>query len=189
MKDGKKVAVTFLDPGKNSEDAESMAAMPTLSQIAEVSGFGQMWIDNQWWGRFDNLNYDHRRKEKERRDLETSRLVCRDWPAFCKVVLAVGAHYSEGKSEIMGELPAKEVPAVRRAAGGRQVRAAGLVGRALGEGTDRRLRARRRRTSAAPGLGFHLPLVVVGEKEMLVPMCGRITFAESPIGEVAEGHQ
>jgi RNA polymerase sigma factor (sigma-70 family) len=184
MKDGKKVAVTFLDPGKNSADAESMAAMPTLSQIAEVSGFGQMWIDNQWWGRFDNLNYDHRRKEKERRDLETSRLVCRDWPAFCKVVLAVGAHYSEGKSEIMGELPAKEMPAaVALLAGGKFERLDWSKERWEKELTDVYERGAGE-LQLAPGLGFHLPLVVVGEKEMLVPMCGRITFAESPMAKL-----
>jgi RNA polymerase sigma factor (sigma-70 family) len=184
LRDGKKVTLTFLHPGQESAEAEAQAAMPTLTDLADVSDFGQIWIDNQWWGRFDNLNFDHKSKEKARRDLETSRLVCRDWPAFCKLVLAIGAHYEEDKSELMGELPAQEVPGIMA-----------LFTAAKFEKLDwsderweKELRDVLDRGAGeidlAPGLGFHLSLFVSGEKEMLIPMCGRITFADSPIAKI-----
>jgi RNA polymerase sigma factor (sigma-70 family) len=184
LRDGKKVTMTFLHPGTNSEDAESMSAMPTLNDLVDVSDFGQVWIDNQWQSRFDNLDFDHKGKDKARRDRETSRLVCRDWPTFCKLVIAVGAHYEEDKSEIMGRLPAKEVPGVLALlAAGKfepldwsderwEKEERDLIDRGAGE------------LLLAPGLGFDLTLVVEGEKELLVPMCGRVTFADSPIAKV-----
>ncbi len=184
LRDGKKVTLTFLHPGQNSEEAASMSAMPTLSQLVDVSGFGQVWIDDQWWGRFDNLDFDHKRKDKDRRDAETSRLVCRDWPTFCKLVIAVGANYEEEKAELLGRLPAKEVPGVVA------LLAAGKFEKL--DWTDERWEKELRdvydrgagELHLAPGLGFHLPLVVGGEKEMLVPMCGRVTFADSPIAKI-----
>jgi hypothetical protein len=184
MRDGKKVTMTFLDPGKDSEKAEAMAAMPILSQLADVSGFGQVWIDNQWWGHFDNLKFEQQMKEKARRDVETSRLVCRDWRSFCRLVIAIGAHYKQDRSELRGDLPAREVPAILAlVAGGKFQRL---------DWTDDRWEKELRdlfergagEVQLAPGLGFHLSLVVSGEKEMLVPMCGRITFADSPIAKL-----
>ena len=56
-------------------------------------------------------SYDHKRKEKERRDTETSRLVCRDWPAFCKLVIAVAA-ITARKSPKSWAAARKEVPGV-----------------------------------------------------------------------------
>jgi RNA polymerase sigma factor (sigma-70 family) len=184
LRDGKKVTMTTLDPGKNSEEAESMAAVPVLSELVEVSGFGQVWIDNQWSSRFNDLAFSHKREEKQRRDVETSRLVCRDWPTFCKLALAVGAHYAEGKEELMGSLPAEALPGVVA------LLAAGKFERLdwnderwekeLGDVYDRGAGE----LKLAPGLGFHLPLIVAGEKEMLVPMCGRVTFTDSPIAKI-----
>jgi RNA polymerase sigma factor (sigma-70 family) len=184
LKDGKKVTLTFLHPGENSEEAESMSAMPVLSDLVDVSDFGQVWIDNQWQSRFNDLDFDHKRKDKDRRDRETSRLVCRDWPTFCNLVIAVGAHYEEDKSEIMGQLPAREVPGVLALlTAGKfepldwsderwEKEERDLFDRGAGE------------LLLAPGLGFDLSLVVSGEKELLVSRCGRVTFADGPIGKV-----
>jgi RNA polymerase sigma factor (sigma-70 family) len=184
LKDGKKVTLTFLHPGENSAEAESMSAMPVLRDLVDVSDFGQMWIDNQWQSHFRDLDFDHKGKDKDRRDRETSRLVCRDWPAFCKLVIAVGAHYEEEKSEIMGQLPAKEVPGVLA------LLAAGKFEPL--DWSDERWEKEERDVFdrgagvllLAPGLGFDLNLVVSGEKEMLVPGCGRLTFADGPVAKV-----
>jgi RNA polymerase sigma factor (sigma-70 family) len=186
MKDGKKVTLTFLHPGQNSEEAEALAAMPTLSQLVDVSGFGQVWLDGQWWGRFDDLNFEHQRKAKERRDRETTRLVCRDLPAFCKLVVGVDAHYSEtgGKPETEAALPAEAVPAILALlAPARFERLDWTEERWQKELTDLDERGAGE-LDLAPGLGFSLPLVVSGDKEMLIPLCGKLTFADSPIARL-----
>ena len=38
----------------------------------------------------------------------------------------------------------------------------------------------------APGLGFSLELVVSGERELLIPSVGRLTFARSPLPALRE---
>jgi RNA polymerase sigma factor (sigma-70 family) len=180
-KAGRTLTILFLHPGKNSEDAESMAAMPFLSDLIEVPGLGQLWIDNQWHGRFADLARERVRKAKERRDVETSRLVCRDLPAFRKLVVSVRARYPQGKHLMEGVLPAEEAEAVLA------LLAAGRFEPLdwTEERWDRELTDLYKRDAGefdlTPGLGYDLLLLVSGEREMLVPMCGKLTFAESPL--------
>lgn len=103
---------------------------------------------------------------------------------FCKLVLSVGVHYTEDKSQLQGELPPAAVPVV-----------VALIAAARFERLDRPLDRWEKELAdldahgagqidLVPGLGFSLPPVVRGDKEMLVPMCGRLTFAASPIPRI-----
>jgi RNA polymerase sigma factor (sigma-70 family) len=181
LKGGRTLTLPFLDPGKNLHDAESLAAMPFLSELLEVPGVGQVWIDNQWRSKFTDLAFDRQRQAKMRRDIETSRLVCRDLPAFGKLVLSVAVHYQEGESQLQGLLPQEQVAAVvALVTAGKFERLDWDDERWEKELTDLAERGAGE-LMLAPGLGFDLPLVVSAEKEMLVPMCGRLTFGESPL--------
>src|SRR5207249_1914974 len=53
-KDGKKITLTFLDSGAQNERA---GAGPLPSNLLEVSGFGQVWIDDQWKYKFSEHAY------------------------------------------------------------------------------------------------------------------------------------
>jgi len=183
-KDGRTVTLQFLQPGINYVDAEAEGPVPFLGEIVEVPGIGQVWIDNQWHGRFADLGRERQRKAKERRDAETSGLVCRDLPAFCRLVVSVSVSYRQGKQEVDGILPAEDGRAVLA------LLAAGTFEpldwseerweKELGDLEERGPGE----IDLTPGLGYHLSLVVTGEKEMVVPMCGRLTFTESPLSKL-----
>src|SRR5205823_4459647 len=124
-----------------------------------------------------DLAYLREREAKGRRDEETARLVCRDLPAFYKQVLSVSVHYREGENEVRDSLTGAEARAVVAAlAAGKfepldwteerwREELKGLDDRGAGE------------VGLTPGLGFDLPVVFSGEKEALIPGCGRLTFA------------
>jgi hypothetical protein len=180
-KDGRKITLQFLHPGINSAEAEGAAGVPFLSDLVEVPGLGQFWINNQWQSRFSNLAYDRQRLAKARREEETSRLVCRDLPAFFKLVVSINSRYTQGKHQMDGLLPADEARAVLHLLGAGKFAALDWSE----ERWEKELTDLYDRGAAelalVPGLGYQLPLVVSGEKEMLIPMCGRISFAESPL--------
>src|SRR5262249_31172706 len=100
-KGGKKVAVTLLKAGSDNEGVE---CSPLLGELVEVEGFGPVWIDNQWKYRLQQHAFELELAAKERRELETAALVCRDFPAFLKQVLNVVASYREGESQLRGEV-------------------------------------------------------------------------------------
>jgi RNA polymerase sigma factor (sigma-70 family) len=185
LRDGRKVTLTFLHPGKNSEDAATASTMPVLSDIVEVSGLGQMWIDNQWEGRFDNVRFDREQRAKELRDAETTHRICRDLPTFFKFVISVTARYREGKDgEIRGPVAPDEGRAVLALlAGARFEKLDWTEERWEQEVTDL-VEGGAGGLDLTPGLGFSLQLVVSGEKEILIPTCGRLTFADSPIAKL-----
>jgi RNA polymerase sigma factor (sigma-70 family) len=174
-KDGKTVEVTFLNG--------PVGTYPLLGDLIDVAGFGQVWVSNSWKTVIHDVVFKRRLAAKERRDRETTRLVGRDLPLFLKQVVNVVAHYREGESEITGNLGRDESRAVLDVlAAGKweqldwtedrwQKELAALGERAPGE------------FDLTPGLGFYLPVVISGEKEVLVPLCGRLTFAGSPIAK------
>jgi RNA polymerase sigma factor (sigma-70 family) len=179
-KDGKTVEVTSLKAG---EDNALVDAFPTAGELVEVAGFGQVWVDNGWKSHLLVIEYKRKLEEKERRDRETARLVGRDLPTFYKQVLTVVVHYREGESELTNHLEPDASRAVLDAlAAGKlekldwteerwQKELRDLYDRGAGE------------LALAPGLGFSLPVVIAGEKEVLIPMCGRVTFAASPVAK------
>jgi hypothetical protein len=183
-KDGRTIDLWYLNHGPAGIDGSDACAMPGLGQLVEVSGLGQLWIDNQWLMRFGELAYKREMEAKQKRDVETGRMVCRDWPAFLKVVVSVSAWYSVDDSELSEGLQPEQT---------RAVVALLRTGRyeQLNWSEKRWLKELRSpgyqkggSLELAPGLGFSLPLAIVSDKELLVPMCGRIRFADSPIAKL-----
>jgi hypothetical protein len=175
LKDGKKVAVTELVPGPGDR------AGPALADLVEVAGFGQAWLDNQWRSRFQDHAFRLEQEAKERRSVETTALVCRDLPAFWKLVVSVSPHFREGGNNVVATLSAAEARPILAALAGAKFEKLDW-GRArwekeVGDLLDRDAGS----LDLAPGLGFSLMVVVAGEKEMLIPLCGRLTFRDSPI--------
>jgi hypothetical protein len=178
LKDGKAVDVTLL---KTGDDNEAVGVAPLMGDLVEVAGFGPVWIDNQWKYRFPTYVQAKEREAKERADQETAELVCRDLPAFVKQVINAVAAYREGESQLTEALSAdRSRPILEALAGSKyerldwtrehwQKELDDLSGRGAG-GLD-----------LAPGLGFSLPVVITGDREMLILMCGKLTFARSPI--------
>ena len=128
------------------------------------------------------------REEEERAARQTAALVCADLPAFRKQVINVVVEYEPAGEK--GE-PGSTTMRALTAAESRPIIEALAAGKyeAL-DWTEERWRNELMPLRDAgmfqltPGLGFSLPLVVSGEKEMLVPMCGRVTFADSPIAKI-----
>jgi RNA polymerase sigma factor (sigma-70 family) len=177
-KGGKKIAVTLLKTGENNELA---GAFPLTGELAEVEGFGQVWLTNQWKYRFQDHVFALEMEAKQRAEMETTELVCRDLPAFLKQVLNVVAGYREGESELHNSITGAESRAIIEAI------AAGKLEKLdwTRERWEKELRPLIDRGAGTldltPGLGFKLMVIVTGEKEMLIPMVGRLTFATSPI--------
>jgi RNA polymerase sigma factor (sigma-70 family) len=175
-KDGKTVALTFLNG--------PVGTYPVLADLIDVAGFGQVWVSNSWKNATHDLVFKRKLAAKERRDRETARLVGRDLPLFFKQVVNAVAHYREGESEITDNLGTDESRAVL------DVLAAGKWQQL--DWTDERwqkeLAALGERGAGefdlTPGLGFYLPVVISGEKEVLVPLCGKLTFADSPVASL-----
>jgi RNA polymerase sigma factor (sigma-70 family) len=180
-KGDKKVAVTLLKAGP---DNEGVGCSPLLGELVEVEGFGPVWIDNPWKYRLQQHAFELELAAKERRELETAALVCRDFPAFLKQVLNVVASYREGESELNGRVTGDDSRAIIAAL------AAGKLEKLdwTRERWEKELRDVLDRGAGSldltPGLGFKLMLVVTGEKEMLIPMVGRLTFEKSPLPAV-----
>jgi hypothetical protein len=117
---------------------------------------------------------------KEQRALETSKLVARDFPAFLQQVLNVVAHYRQGNHQLIACLSAEESqPIIDALAKGK------LEPLDWDERCKKELDALFKRDAASldltPGLGFYLMIVISGDKEILVPPYGKLTFANSPI--------
>ncbi len=120
-------------------------------------------------------------EEKQQRALEPANLVAQDLPAFLKQVLNVVAHYGQGDKKLTYCMSAVESRPII------DVLAAGKMERLdwTQERWNKELDALFRRDAGSldltPGLGFYLMVVISGEKEILVPMYGRLTFASSSI--------
>jgi RNA polymerase sigma factor (sigma-70 family) len=176
LDDGRIVTVTYLDPGKDNREAEAQSAMPLLTEPAEVSGFGQVWLDNQWRSLFRDLAYRRQREAKDRRDAETARLVCADLPAFFKQAISVVAVEKNTRGPLSPDGTRKVLNAL----------AAGTFEKL--DWDEERWRKEYEKLGepdlelqVAPGLGFSLILVPAGETEFLVLGSGRLTFARSPL--------
>jgi RNA polymerase sigma factor (sigma-70 family) len=177
LDDGSKVTLTFLDTGKDSLEAESQTAMPVLTDPVDVSGLGQLWLDNQWKYKFRDLVYQREHEAKERRDQETTRLVCADLPAFFKQVISVVVIDKNTR----GVLPQPQTKKVLNSlAAGKFEKLNWSEERwkkeydALGGEPGLEL-------DLAPGLGYSLTIIPAGEKTILIPDVGRLVFDENPL--------
>jgi hypothetical protein len=120
-------------------------------------------------------------EEKQRRSQETANLVAQDLPAFLKQVLNVVAHYGQGDKKLTYCMSAVESrPIIDVLAAGKMERLDWNKDRWKRE-LDALFKREAGSLDLTPGLGFYLMVVVSGEKEILVPMYGRLTFASSPI--------
>jgi hypothetical protein len=173
--DGKKVEITLLEGGPARDVG------PTLSDLVEISGFGRAWIDNGWRPSLGQLASLREQTEQAKRNDETARLVSANLPAFFREVRNVVVHYREGENELTGSVAGAECRAMLKAlSGGRpekldwsQERWQHEIGGLLDRGAAT--------LDLTPGLGFSLPLVVRGDKEILVFPYGRLAFANSPM--------
>jgi hypothetical protein len=180
-KGGKKVAVTRLNAG---EDNERAGCSPLTGELVEVEGLGQVWLDGQWKYRLQDHVYELERAAKEREDAETARLVCRDLPAFLKQVLNVVADYREGESRLNRAVLGDDARALVAALSAGKLEKLDWTR----ERWEKELRDVFERDAGSldltPGLGFRLTVVVSGEKEMLIPLVGRLTFEQSPLAAI-----
>jgi hypothetical protein len=120
-------------------------------------------------------------KTKERRAMETAKLVTCNFPAFLKQVLNLVAHYRQGNNELTYCLSAVESrPIIDELASGKI--------EALDWTQDRwkkELEGRFQRGAGSfdltPGLGFYLMIVFNGGEEILVFPYGKLTFEKSPL--------
>ncbi len=153
-----------------------------LADLVEVSGFGQVWLDDGWKYRFlHDVVYELEQTQEERQQLETIRAVCRDLPEFLTQVITVSVYYRQGADELRWGLPANRsklvlkalaVDKVEQLAWNRQrwkTELAKLDERGAGS------------LALTPGVGFDLPLVIAEKDQMLIPRYGRVTFKSSPI--------
>jgi RNA polymerase sigma factor (sigma-70 family) len=176
LKNDRTVTLTYLDPGKNSRDAERATAVPVLCENVEVDGFGQIWFDNQWFGAFRDYAYRKQREEKQRYDVETAKLVCGDFATFLKHVISVEAHDNNTMGIIRGDNARAILQAISKG-----------KFEPLNWTRDRwhkefeKIGERGLEIRLSPGLGFSLSLIVHGENEMFIPMVGRLTFEKSPM--------
>ncbi|MGM0486701.1 MAG: hypothetical protein ACQESR_08060 [Planctomycetota bacterium] len=158
---------------------------PSLADLVDVSGFGQVWLDNQWKYRFlYGVVHDPRQADEERRQLKTIRAVCRDLPAFLDQVITVTVRYRQGDHRLRWGLPANRSKLVLEALAVDKVEKlewapqqwkaelAKLDERGAGS------------LALTPGVGFDLPLVIAGECRMLIPRYGRVTFQSCPINRI-----
>ncbi len=157
---------------------------PLGGDLVQVSGLGQVWVDNQWRYRFQQHREDADREEAGRKELETTREVCRDLPGFLKQGIGVVANYRDGGQQIRSGLTPDRSRRIALALVSGKVEEL----RWPAETWRERLRILDDRQAGAlelaPGLGYSLRLVIVGDREILIPMFGRITFDTSPIGEI-----
>jgi len=156
-------------------------AAPLMGDLVDMTGIGPVWIDNQWKYRLQQYIFDLELKAKERRALETANLVARDFPAFLKQVLNVVAHYRQGDHELthcMTEADSRPIIDVLVTG---KVEKLDWTQDRWNKELDILFKGNAGSLDLTPGLGFYLMIVVNGEKEILVPMYGKLTFASSPI--------
>jgi len=155
---------------------------PYLADLVEVSGFGQVWVDHQWKYRFlHDVVYKLRRAEEERQQLETIRAVCRDLPAFLTQVITVTVSYRQGEDQLRWGLPANRSKLVLKALVVDKVEKLEWNLQRWKTGLAELDERGAGSLALTPGVGFDLPLVIAGERQMLIPRYGRVTFKSSPI--------
>ncbi|HEV3259406.1 MAG TPA: sigma-70 family RNA polymerase sigma factor [Gemmataceae bacterium] len=178
---GRKVQLTYLQTGDGNQQ---VAVSPLGEDLVQVSGFGQVWVDNQWKYQFGEYAAKLQREAQERKADETTRLVCRDLPAFKEQVINVVVEYNQGGSQITDCLTAERSRPILDVLNVDKVEKLDWT-RARWQAEFRKLEARGAGgLDLVPGLGFSLPLMITGEKEMLIPLYGRVTFKTSPLAAI-----
>jgi RNA polymerase sigma factor (sigma-70 family) len=180
---GKKVAIRRLNIAKIRE---AIKAGPGLADLVEVEGFGPLWLDSQWRQGFDRHVFQRDQTTKDRRDEETTVLVCRDLPLFWKQVLGVTAHYRMGDKVMHISLQAGESRAVVELLAAAKLERLDWSRERWGRELKTLIDREGGYLECAPGLGFSLELAISGEREMLIPSVGRLTFARSPLPALRE---
>jgi hypothetical protein len=171
---GKKTEIFLVEGGPALESG------PVLGDLVEVSGFGQVWINQDWKSNPSMLLFRKEQEAAERRNQETARLVCEDFATFLRHVRNLEVFYRD-KGQIRAAVNEQNSrPVLRALAEGKlekldwdaerwRKEEGDLIDREAGE------------ILLVPGLGFSLPLVVRGEKELLLPGYGRLVFEKSPL--------
>ncbi|MGH7172217.1 MAG: RNA polymerase sigma factor, partial [Gemmataceae bacterium] len=168
---GEKVRLRYYQTGDANE---KVGVSPIGSDLVEVAGIGQVWLDRQWRYRFPHYGEQREMAAWEQRDLETRRLVSAELPAFLKQVVNLIVYFREGDDELSQWLSA---------ASSRPILAAMEIEKVekldwTKERWQMKMEKLEKRGSGmlelTPGLGFSLAVVFSGPKEMLIPMWGRV---------------
>jgi RNA polymerase sigma factor (sigma-70 family) len=168
---GEKVRLKYFETGA---DNEKVGVAPLGGDLVEVVGIGQVWLDRQWRYRFMTLFSQRRMEEHQQRILETTRLVGADLPAFLDQVVNLVAYYREGESQLSQWVSAdasRPILAAMKIARIEKLDWTEERWRAEGEKLEKRGAGS---LDLVPGHGFSLPVMFSGEKELLVPMVGRV---------------
>ena len=174
----KKVRLSYLQRGNDDELVDSA---PFCCDLIDVSGFGQIWLDNQWKYRFLDIVYSREQAIEEREKLATIRVVAGDLPGFLKKVVSVTACYREGGEQRVWCLPTDRSRTVIDALKIDKVQPLDWNASRWKAELTRLYDGKAGTLTLTPGVGFDLQLVIVGEKELLIPRYGRVTLKTGPI--------
>lgn len=175
---GKKVRLTyFKEPEKSPLDA----AVPPGGDLVEVSGFGPIWLDGQWKYRFQQHVEALWFKARQERAVETTRRVAADLPAFLRQVrnVEIIAESADSKELTRELLTVQASRPVLEALKVERVEKLDWTPAKWRQTLEKKANAHA--LILTPGLGFSLQLIVSGDREMLIPGYGRVTFNSSPL--------
>jgi hypothetical protein len=174
LRDGRKIPVHSLRAGAPHEPAVAV----TECSLVEIAGVGPVWLDAQWQSR---LQDEWEMVAGEQRRDETTRLVCRNLPAFFKQVRNVVAHYHQKRDQRINCLSVDESRPFLEALAAAKVEPLPWSDERWTKELQRLTDRGAATLDLTPGLGYFLIVVVSGEQEMLIPDYGRVTFSQSPL--------
>jgi RNA polymerase sigma factor (sigma-70 family) len=168
---GKTVRLTWLRTGK---DGTREGVAPLLGDLVEVSGLGTLWLDDQWKYRFRQIAALRELEAEGRRAGETTRLVSRDLPAFLQQVVNLVVHFREGNDRAMQCLTAEESRPILQAMKVDRVEKLSWTQERWNRELKKLHKGGAAELALTPGMGFSLPVVFVSDRELLIPLYGRV---------------
>ncbi|MFH1022700.1 MAG: sigma-70 family RNA polymerase sigma factor [Planctomycetota bacterium] len=165
LKSGRAVDVAFLE-------SDELSVRPISSSPIEISGFGQVWVNDQWQYRFERCLFNAERAEKDARFQKTAQELMKDFPKFLAEVQWMEFHDAVGKEYFMQSVTDRTVV--------RDVLALLTVESYKSDPDAGRKEKLDRRPALmlVPGTGFTLPLIFTDNRNAMVPGCGTLTFRQ-----------
>lgn len=177
----KTIRLTYLQTGSiNNEKVD----VDPGGDLVDVSGFGPMWLDPSFRHELGTLLEQKEWKDLERRHRETFDLVSRDLPAFVDQVFNLVVSYRQGKDELIECLSAEDSRSILEALWRAKCEKQSRTEKQWEDETAKWTKRGEGVLELTPGLGFSLSVLVIGEKELLVPGYGRLHLQEPIIGKL-----
>jgi hypothetical protein len=129
---------------------------------------------------------DLRLAREERASRATTAEVCRNLAAFLPQVLSVGVTYRSGDEQLSTTVFSNRTRSILKAFEVERVETLDWPRERWQAELNRLDAAGAGTMSLTPGLGYSLPLVFMGKRQMLIPMFGRLTLKRSPIAAIRE---